>query len=109
MRVERLTCNVVTLYQGGLYHLCYKEFNDVRLVFTPESMDSSAATFSTALQSRRYLLPLTKRPAVPTETLPEEVKWRHGRRSRSRLRASCESNRFNDRDLNTSAASITRT
>lgn len=32
-----LTCNVVTLYQGGLYHLyCYKEFNDVRLVFTPE-------------------------------------------------------------------------
>ncbi len=32
-----LRCNVVTLYQGGLYHLyCYKEFNDVRLVFTPE-------------------------------------------------------------------------
>lgn len=32
-----LTCNVVALYQGGLYHLyCYKEFNDVRLVFTPE-------------------------------------------------------------------------
>ena len=32
-----LTCKVVTLYQGGLYHLyCYKEFNDVRLVFTPE-------------------------------------------------------------------------
>ncbi len=32
-----LKCTVVTLYQGGLYHLyCYKEFNDVRLVFTPE-------------------------------------------------------------------------
>ncbi len=32
-----LACTVVTLYQGGLYHLyCYKEFTDVRLVFTPE-------------------------------------------------------------------------
>ncbi|MDO5308821.1 MAG: S46 family peptidase [Planctomycetia bacterium] len=32
-----LKCNVVTLYQGGLYHLyCYKEFSDIRLVFTPE-------------------------------------------------------------------------
>lgn len=32
-----LRCDVVTLYQGGLYHLyCYKELNDVRLVFAPE-------------------------------------------------------------------------
>ena len=32
-----LSCSVVTLYQGALYHLyCYKEFTDVRLVFTPE-------------------------------------------------------------------------
>lgn len=32
-----LSCEVVTLYQGGLYHLyCYKELSDVRLVFAPE-------------------------------------------------------------------------
>lgn len=32
-----LRCDVVTMYQGGQYHLyCYKEFTDVRLVFTPE-------------------------------------------------------------------------
>ncbi len=32
-----LRCDVVPMYQGGLYHLyCYKEFEDVRLVFTPE-------------------------------------------------------------------------
>ncbi len=32
-----LRCEVVTLYQGGLYHLyCYKEIKDVRLVFAPE-------------------------------------------------------------------------
>ncbi|MBQ9875018.1 MAG: S46 family peptidase [Thermoguttaceae bacterium] len=32
-----LSCKVIALYQGGLYHLyCYKEFNDVRLVFAPE-------------------------------------------------------------------------
>jgi hypothetical protein len=30
--------DVVTLYQGGLYHLyCYKKFTDVRLVFAPEA------------------------------------------------------------------------
>jgi hypothetical protein len=32
-----LRCDVVTLYQGGLYHLyCYKKYTDVRLVFAPE-------------------------------------------------------------------------
>ncbi|MBR0226664.1 MAG: S46 family peptidase [Thermoguttaceae bacterium] len=32
-----LRCEVVPMYQGGQYHLyCYKEFTDVRLVFTPE-------------------------------------------------------------------------
>ena len=32
-----LRCDVVSMYQGGQYHLyCYKEFTDVRLVFTPE-------------------------------------------------------------------------
>lgn len=32
-----LRCDVVPMYQGGQYHLyCYKEFTDLRLVFTPE-------------------------------------------------------------------------
>ena len=32
-----LKCEVVTLYQGGLYQLyCYKKYTDVRLVFAPE-------------------------------------------------------------------------
>lgn len=32
-----MRCDVVPMYQGGQYHLyCYKEFTDVRLVFTPE-------------------------------------------------------------------------
>jgi hypothetical protein len=32
-----LRSDVVTLYQGGLYHLyCYKKYTDVRLVFAPE-------------------------------------------------------------------------
>ena len=33
-----LDCDVVTLYNGGLYHLYrYKKYTDVRLVFAPES------------------------------------------------------------------------
>jgi len=33
-----LRSDVVTLYQGGKYHLyCYKKYTDVRLVFAPES------------------------------------------------------------------------
>ena len=32
-----LHCEVVTLYQGGQYHLyCYKRYTDIRLVFAPE-------------------------------------------------------------------------
>ncbi len=34
---QGLRCDVVTLYQGALYHLYrYKKYNDVRLVFAPE-------------------------------------------------------------------------
>ncbi|MFA7359569.1 MAG: S46 family peptidase [Candidatus Kapaibacterium sp.] len=33
-----LKCNVITFYNGGMYMLyCYKRFNDVRLVFSPEN------------------------------------------------------------------------
>ena len=38
MESTKLKSEVVKLYQGGLYHLYrYKKYNDVRLVFAPES------------------------------------------------------------------------
>jgi len=38
----KLRCDVVTLYQGGAYHLYqYKKFTDVRLVFAPEQAIAS--------------------------------------------------------------------
>jgi cytochrome c556 len=37
-----LKCNVITFYNGGMYMLyCYKRFNDVRLVFSPENIIAS--------------------------------------------------------------------
>ncbi len=37
-----LKCNVITFYNGGMYMLyCYKRFNDVRLVFSPENLVAS--------------------------------------------------------------------
>ena len=37
-----LKCNVITFYNGGMYMLyCYKRFNDVRLVFSPENIVAS--------------------------------------------------------------------
>lgn len=37
-----LKCNVITFYNGGMYMLyCYKRFNDVRLVFSPENAVAS--------------------------------------------------------------------
>ncbi len=37
-----LKCNVITFYNGGMYMLyCYKRYNDVRLVFSPENYVAS--------------------------------------------------------------------
>ena len=58
-----LRSDVVTLYQGGLYHLYrYKKYTDVRLVFAPEKDDRllrrrPGQLRVSALRSRHLFLP----------------------------------------------------
>ena len=91
-----LRSDVVTLYQGGQYHLYrYKKYTDVRLVFAPGAADRllrrrSGQLRVSALRSRHLLLPrLRERQAGQDRALPEvEQGRREGRRAGLRLRPS---------------------
>ena len=82
-----LRSDVVTLYQGGQYHLYrYKKYTDVRLVFAPEEADRllrrrPGQLRVPALRPRHLLLPrLRERQAGQDRALPE-VEPSRGRRT----------------------------
>jgi len=86
----QLTCQVVTLYQGGMYSLYrYRRFNDVRLVMAPEGDiaffggDPDNFTYrATTRSDSSSRLRETTQPYAPTDYL----KWSGGRCGRERAR-----------------------
>ena len=78
-RQDGLRSDVVTLYQGGQYHLyTYKKYTDVRLVFAPNSTRPSSAATRTTSSIPRYDLDVcffrayeNGKPARP----PHHLKW----------------------------------
>ena len=87
-----LRSDVVTLYQGGEYHLYrYKQYTDVRAGLRPRAADRllrrrSGQLRVSALRPRRLLLPrLRERQAGPGRAL-FEVEQARGRRQRADLR-----------------------